>query len=184
MGSSDEVRSLVEPALAASGLEIWDVELERGVLRLLVDSPGGIDLDTLARASGIVSGLLDEHPQAGPQGTYELEVSSPGVERTLRSQDHFRRYLGAEINVKTAVAVAGARRHRGRLVSVSEEGIELQPADRPEGEPIHIGFAEIERARTVLVWGPTPAPAARRRGRSNAASKPSAAPAALDAKDA
>ena len=184
MGSSDGVRSLAEPALAAAGLEIWDIELERGVLRLLVDSPGGVDLDTLARASGIVSGLLDEHPEAGPEGSYELEVSSPGVERTLRNPDHFRRYLGAEINVKTTVAVAGARRHRGRLASVAEDGIELQPSDHPGGEPIRIGFGEVERARTVLVWGPTPAPTARRRGRTKAASKPSAAPAALDAKDA
>lgn len=183
MGPSHDVRSLVEPALAAAGLEIWDVEAARGALRLLVDSPGGVDLDTLTRASGIVSGLLDDHPEVTPEGSYELEVSSPGVERALRTPDHYRRYLGSEVSVKTKAVVGGARRHRGRLAGVSDDGIELQPSEPPGAEPVVIAFGDIERARTVLVWGPTPAPGARHRGR-NTSSKPSAAPAALDAKDA
>ena len=182
MGPSDDIRSLVEPALTAAGLEIWDVEAARGALRLLVDSPSGVDLDALTRASGIVSGLLDDHPEVTPEGSYELEVSSPGVERTLRTPDHYRRYLGAEVSVKTKAAVGGARRHRGRLAGVADDGIELQPAEPPGAEPVAIAFGDIERARTVLVWGPTPASGARR-GRKTS-SKPSAAPAALDAKDA
>ena len=183
MASAEAIRSLVEPALADAGLEVWDVEVARGVLRLLVDSPGGVDLDALTRASGIVSGLLDDHPEATPDGSYELEVSSPGVERTLRTPEHFRRYLGAELSVKTKAAVDGARRHRGSLSGVADSGIELRPADPPGAAPVGIAFSDIERARTVLVWGPTPAPGARPRGRA-AASKPSAASAALDAKDA
>lgn len=183
MASSDGLRSLVEPALAAAGLETWDVEAGRGVLRILVDAPGGVDLDALTRASGIVSGLLDDHPEVAPEGSYELEVSSPGVERTLRTPDHFRRYVGSEVSVKTSVPVAGARRHRGRLTGVSGEGIDMQPAEPPGAGPISIAFADIDRARTVLVWGPASAPAARRPGRRKAA-KSSAAPAGLDAKDA
>lgn len=183
MASSEGVRSLAEPALAAAGLETWDVEAGRGVLRILVDAPGGVDLDALTRASGIVSGLLDEHPEVAPEGSYELEVSSPGVERTLRTPEHYRRYIGSEVNVKTSVPVAGARRHRGRLTAASDEAIEMQPAEPPDADPISIAFADIERTRTVLVWGPASAPAARRPGRKKAA-KSSAAGAGLDAKDA
>lgn len=188
MGSTEAarsapLRSLLEPALTAAGLETWDVESGRGVLRVLVDAPGGVDLDALTRASGIVSKLVDERPELAPDGSYQLEVSSPGVERTLRTPEHFRRYVAAEISVKTTVAVDGARRHRGRLTAVTEDGIELEPADRPGGDPIGIAFADISRAHTVLVWGPTPAPAARREGRK-AGAKPPAAHAALDAKDA
>lgn len=183
MGSSEAARSLLEPALAASGLETWDVESGRGVLRVLVDAPGGVDLDALTRASGIVSNLVDEHPEVAPEGSYQLEVSSPGLERTLRIPEHFRRFVASEISVKTTIAIDGARRHRGRLTAVTEEGIELEPADRPGADPIGIAFADISRAHTVLVWGPTPAPAARRKGRK-ASAKPSAAHAALDAKDA
>ena len=153
------------------------------MLRVLVDAPGGVDLDTLTRASGIVSALMDENAELAPAGSYQLEVSSPGVERTLRTPEHFRRFVGAELSVKIAVPVAGARRHRGRLAGVDDEGIELQPSDHPDGDPIRIGFGEISRAHTVLVWGSNTAPAARRRGHKSAA-KPSAGAAALNAKDA
>jgi len=183
VGSVETLRSLAEPVLADAGLETWDVEAGRGVLRFLVDAPGGVDLDTLTRASVIVSELVDGHPELAPDGSYQLEVSSPGVERILRTPEHFRRYIGAEVNVKTSVPVGGARRHTGRLTSTGPEGIEIQPAEGPEGEHLGIRFEEIDRARTVLVWGPTAAPTARGRGRNERAH--SAAPrAALDAKDA
>ena len=182
MGSVEAIRALIEPALASAGLEVWDVESGRGLVRVLVDTPHGIDLDTLSEANRIISPLLDENPGLTPAGHYELEVSSPGVERPLRTVEHFRRYVGAEVTVKTHELVGETRRHKGRLVSVDEESIELQPSDQP-GAPVRILHDQIERARTVLVWAPNPAPAARRRaGRS--AAKASAAPAALHAKDA
>jgi ribosome maturation factor RimP len=188
VGSAEAIRTIVEPALGSAGLELWDVETGRGLVRVLVDAPGGIDLDTLSEANRIISPLLDEHPELTPAGSYELEVSSPGVERTLRDLDHYRRYIGSEINVKTTQPVEGGRRHRGRLVAADEDAIEIEPSDRPKAPVVRIGRDQIERARTVLVWGPTPAPAARRRsartGTGASVAKASAAPAALDAKDA
>jgi ribosome maturation factor RimP len=188
VGSAEAIRTMVEPALASAGLEVWDVETGRGVVRVLVDAPGGIDLDTLSDANRIVSPLLDEHPELTPAGSYQLEVSSPGVERTLRGLEHFRRYVGTEISVKTTEPLDGSRRHRGRLVAADEEAIELQLSERPDDPVLRIRHDQIERARTVLVWGPTPAPAARRRNARTVAnasvSKASVGPAALDAKDA
>ncbi len=183
MGSAEAIRTVVEPALASAGLEIWDVETGGGLVRVLVDAPGGIDLDTLSDANRIISPLLDQHPELTPAGSYELEVSSPGVERTLRTVDHFRRYVGEQVTVKTTEPVDGGRRHKGRLASVGDDAIELQPSDQPEGSALRIRHDQIERARTVLVWGPTPAPVARRRAARQAA-KASAAPAAPNAKDA
>jgi ribosome maturation factor RimP len=134
---------------------LWDVEIERDVVRLLVDRPGGIDLDALASVAGrVVSPLLDEHPEVTPDGQYSLEVSSPGVERTLRRPEHYRRYVGTEVAVKTRVAVNGARRHQGRLVSVDDDGVTVAA----EGGLVTIAHRDIERARTVLVWGPAPKP--------------------------
>jgi ribosome maturation factor RimP len=188
VGSAEAVRAMVEPALASAGLELWDVETGRGLVRVLIDAPGGIDLDTLSDANRIISPILDEHPELTPSGSYQLEVSSPGVERNLRGVEHFRRYAGSEVNVKTSKPVDGSRRHRGRLVSADEDAIEVQPSDRPDGPVLRIRHDQIERARTVLVWGPTPAPAARRRNARTATKPPavkaSAAPAAPDAKDA
>jgi ribosome maturation factor RimP len=117
-------------------------------------APGrGIDLDALSDASGVLSPVLDAHPEAVPAGRYQLEVSSPGIERTLRTPGQFRRYIGSEITVKTAEPVAGARRHRGRIVEVGAASIDLQP-DADPGALLRLRFDQMNRARTVMEWGP------------------------------
>ncbi len=157
--SPDAMRALVEPPLASAGLELWDVEISGDTVRVLVDRPGGIDLDALADLAGrVVSPLLDEHPELTPVGQYSLEVSSPGVERILRRPDHFERYIGTEVSVKTKVVVDGARRHQGRLVSAGPDGIVVARADGSESAPVRIGHEQIDRARIVLVWSPTEKP--------------------------
>lgn len=178
--SSEAIRALVEPALASTGLELWDVEVSRDAVRVLVDRPGGIDLDALAGVAGqVVSPLLDEHPELTPAGQFSLEVSSPGVERNLRRTEHYARYIGTEISVKTTEAVAGARRHHGNLLAVDEHGIALEPKDGLVGEVVNLPFDRIERARTVLVWGPAPAkpghPKGSKRSKATKASSKSSA---------
>ena len=105
----------------------------RDVVRIMVERPAewsprtrtlppdddrrpAVDLEALTAASGALSPVLDEHPEVVPEGRYQLEVSSPGIERTLRTPEQYRRYLDSEITVKTSAPVAGARRHRGRLI--------------------------------------------------------------------
>jgi ribosome maturation factor RimP len=172
MASTESIRELAEPVLASAGLELWDVELARDVVRIMVDRPGGVDLDALTAANGVLSPILDAHPGAVPEGRYQLEISSPGVERALRTPAQYRRYLGAEITVKTDLPIEGTRRHRGRLVAATEAadgGIVLEPADEPGGA-VELPYDHIDRARTVLVWGPDPgAPAKGRRGPSGRA---------------
>jgi ribosome maturation factor RimP len=181
MGSVESVREVVGPALTSRGLELWDVEITRDVVRILVDRPGGIDLDALTQASGVISPLLDQNPVLAPGGRYQLEVSSPGIERTLRTPDQFRRYLGSEITVKTSVPVSGARRHRGTLVAADDGTIRLQPTDAPDGAVVELRHDQIDRARTILVWGPTPPAAGKRPGKRPA--RATTATAAPDAKD-
>jgi ribosome maturation factor RimP len=181
MGSAERIRNVVEPALTSRGLELWDVEITRDVLRILVDRPGGIDLDALTEASGAISPLLDENPALVPLEHYQLEVSSPGLERTLRTPEQFRRYLGSEITVKTSVPVSGARRHHGVLVGADEGAIRLQPSDVPGAGAIELRHDQIDRARTVLVWGSTPSQAPKRAAKRPA--RAATATVALDAKD-
>jgi ribosome maturation factor RimP len=157
---------------------LWDVEVDRDVVRIMVersratgepaggvdgsasseptDTPGagpGIDLDALSNASNALSPVLDAHPEAVPAGRYQLEVSSPGIERTLRTPEQVRRYLGAEITVKTSEPVAGARRHRGRIIEVGAAGIDLEP-DTDSAGRLQLRFDQMNRARTVMDWGP------------------------------
>jgi ribosome maturation factor RimP len=163
MASTESIRELADPVLASAGLELWDVEVARDVVRIMVDRTGGVDLDALSRASAVLSPLLDEHPEVVPEGHYQLEVSSPGVERTLRTPAQYRRYVGSELQVKTRVAVEGGRRHHGRLLSAGDDAIELELRDTA-GRRLALRYDEIERARTVLVWGPAahPSPKAHR----------------------
>ncbi len=159
VGSPEAIRALVERPLASSGVELWDVEITRDTVRILIDRPGGVDLDALAEvAGGVVSPLLDGHPELTPDGQFSLEVSSPGVERPLRRTDQYSRYIGTEISVKTRVAVDGARRHQGRLVSVDDQGIVLAPSAAPDDRTLAIAHRDIDRARTMLAWGPAEKP--------------------------
>jgi ribosome maturation factor RimP len=178
VGQAEDIRDLVAPAVADAGLELWDVEVARDVVRVLIDRPGGIDLESLAGvASQVVSPLLDEHPDLTPAGNFQLEVSSPGLERSLRTPDQYRRYIGTEITVKTVAPIAGARRHHGTLSSVQEHSIQLHPTDAPEGPPVELRLDQIDRARTVLTWGSASAPAGAR-GQAKASGAPRRAAAA------
>ncbi|MGH9122461.1 MAG: ribosome maturation factor RimP [Acidimicrobiales bacterium] len=159
------VRALVAPALAGLGLELWDVESGPSSLRILVERPGGVDLEALSAATEAISPLLDAAAGVQPEGSYSLEVSSPGIERTLRTLDQYRRYLGEVVSVKTAVAVNGSRRHMGKLVGADEAAISVQ---LDSGEVVQLPLECVERTRTVLVWGPAPKPSPSR------ASKPTA----------
>src|SRR5882757_4410398 len=99
MTVTDRVRDLVDPLLADLGLEIYDIEQLAGTLRITIDRPGGIDLESLALATRVVSRQLD-HDDPIP-GRYTLEVSSPGLERTLRTPEHFERAVGQIVNLRT-----------------------------------------------------------------------------------
>jgi ribosome maturation factor RimP len=162
MASTDSIRALAQPPLASVGLRLWDVEVTADVVRVLVDRDGGIDLDALSDASRVMSALFDAHDEIAPDGQYQLEVSSPGLERTLRTPEHFGEYLGATVTVKTAVDVDGTRRHRGVLAGADETGIALIPETAvADTVPTSIPYNQIERARTVLDWGPAPKPGSR-----------------------
>jgi ribosome maturation factor RimP len=162
MASTDSIRALAQPPLASAGLRLWDVEVTSDIVRVLVDRDGGIDLDALSDASRVMSELFDAHDEIAPDGHYQLEVSSPGLERNLRTPEHFAEYVGATVTVKTVVAVDGTRRHRGVLLTVDDDGItivsETAGVDTP---PTSISYDQIERARTVLDWGPAPKPGSR-----------------------
>jgi ribosome maturation factor RimP len=158
MGPAESVRELVEPLVTAAGLECWDVESSAGVVRVLVDRPGGVDLDALGQLTQMISAALDDHDVV-PGGRYQLEVSSPGVERTLRTPAQYRRFIGSPLSIKTAVAVDGERRFQGVLMAADDDGVTIEVDNRPR----RLAYRDIQKAHTVLVWGPTPKPGQPRR---------------------
>lgn len=152
MGSTDSLAALARPLLDQANLDLWDIEVGPSMVRILVDRPGGVDLDALSAATRALSPLLDEREDLVPAGHYDLEVSSPGIERTLRTVDHFRRYVGSLVTLKTREAIGGTRRLRGTLVAVADEAVDIVVEGSPQA--VTVPLDQIERARTVLEWGP------------------------------
>jgi ribosome maturation factor RimP len=175
MTVADRVRDLVLPLLAERDIELYDIEVSGPVLKVVVDRKGGLDLDVLAKATRAVSHALDE---ADPiAGTYTLEVTSPGLERTLRTPQHFARAVGETVKVKaTADAAADSpddRRLAGQLSAADDDGITVRTGVDDEGAPVEhrLAYADIERARTVFEWGPGDKPGTSRRAKQSATAR-------------
>lgn len=149
MATTDRVAALVTPILEARGAELYDVELAGATLRVLVDREGGIDLGDLESVSREVSAALDDDDPLPDQRWY-LEVSSPGLERPLRTPGHFRSAVGSTVKVKTTGRVEGERRVEGPLEDADDDGFVV--AGR------RIAYDQVERARTVFEWGGQPKP--------------------------
>jgi ribosome maturation factor RimP len=162
MNAEEAIAEALGPTVQAAGLGIWDVERSGTSLRVLVDRPGGVDLDAVAEVTTAISAVLDERDDLVPAGRYTLEVSSPGLERRLRYPRHFGAYIGQEVAVKTTEAIEGSRRLRGRLTAATESGIALVVQAEGQAGPheVQVPMALVERANTVFSWG-TPARAAK-----------------------
>ena len=162
--AESELAGQFTPLLETMGLELYDVELAAGALRVTVTRDGGVDLDTLASASSMLSAWLDEHDPM--PGRYTLEVSSPGLERRLRTPEQFKGAVGETVTLRIAPEGVAAERVTGTLAAATDDGLELLT----EAGPRRARYGEVERARTVFVWGPTPKPSPSR-GRAAATRK-------------
>jgi ribosome maturation factor RimP len=148
---ADRVRDLVLPILADRHLDLYDVEHAGGVLRVVVDREGGLDLDALSDATRAVSRALDE---ADPLSSrYTLEVTSPGLERTLRTPEHFAGAVGETVKIKTAPGADNERRVEGVLDAADGLGISVRTG-KGDADIRRLTYDEVVRARTVFNWGP------------------------------
>jgi len=99
----DKVRQIAAPLAAQEGLELIDAEIGGGggrqILRLFIDKAGGVSLDDCTAVSRAVSTALDVEDPI--EGAYDLEVSSPGLDRPLKTPEHFQKFLGSKVRVKT-----------------------------------------------------------------------------------
>jgi len=168
----EAVRAVIEPIVVSLDLEVFDLTIDGRTLQLTVDREGGVDLDALTAATQAVSAALDAADQAGPDlgsGSYSLEVSSPGLERPLRTPTHFRRAIGATVSVKVHSAGDSEEpeRHRGVLVDTGDDSCTVDV----DGEPVRITYDSIVAARTVFEWGPAPKPGSGGRQKKSAKKK-------------
>lgn len=145
------VWEIASPLVADEGLEIFDIEFRREgrggwVLRLYLDKEGGPNLDDLTRVSRQLGDLLDVHDVL--QRSYTLEVSSPGVNRILKRPEHFTRFLGKRIRVRTRERIEGRRSFLGHLKESTEDGIVVSNED----VELYIPYGMIEKANYEHDW--------------------------------
>ena len=152
-GNTNDLAEALSPVLEARGLDLVDVELHGAQLTVFVDREGGIGLDELGDATRDVSAALDDIDPM--PGRYTLSVSSPGLERRLRTPAHFARAVGETVTIRIDAGTADVRRITGTLESADETGCTIAGPEVPDGE-MRIAYDQIERARTVFEWGPEP----------------------------
>lgn len=152
MSALEEVRDLAESITRRRSLRLWDVEMGgqpgRATVRVLVDGEGeGIDLDTVAEVAEELSRALDLRDPI--QGRYTLEVSSPGLERNLKSVEHFRSSVGKQVVVKTKEKLVGnSHRVEGTVAEALDDEVRLEA----DGGSFVIPYDAIKAARTVFEW--------------------------------
>ena len=153
MGVLEEVRDLAEAVTRRRELRLWDVEMAgqpgRAVVRVFVDRvEGAVDLDTVAEVAEELSRALDLRDPISAR--YTLEVSSPGLERSLKAPEHFALSLGKRITVKTREILHGnGHRIDGEVIGTSGDAVQLAVDDKAE---VAVPYDVIKSARTVFEW--------------------------------
>ncbi len=139
MSELAQLQETIETRLADLDPEVELVALERPTpesLRIYIDHPAGVDLALCERVTGHLRDLLER---------WSLEVSSPGADRPLTKPEHFRRFLGRRVRVRTREQIAGRKSFTGTLTAVDESGVAV---DSGAGA-VEIPLAGIRRSNLV-----------------------------------
>jgi len=138
---------LFEPVVNGMGFDLIEIEHfpnpKHGVLRLYIDKPEGVVIEDCSAVSHQVSALIDvEEPVSGQ---FNLEVSSPGLDRPLRRLKDFQRFVGSQVKIKTVMPLDGQRNFKGRLLQADEEVLVIET----DTEELSLPMNAIEKARIV-----------------------------------
>lgn len=143
MRARDGLTKLIGPVVQGMGYDLVGVEFDghQRILRIYIDSPDGIKLEDCSKVSYQIGGVLDvEDPIPG---RYQLEISSPGMDRPLFELDHFARFKGCVVRLQLSRPLEGRRRFKARLQGVEEQDVLLLEDDKH----FRIPFELIEKAR-------------------------------------
>jgi len=147
-GLKDTVRDVAERVTSGRGFELVDIEVKRApggqLVRLFVDKPGGIGLDDLQSVSEEVSAILDAEDPI--ESAYTLEVSSPGLDRPLKSEADYKRYQGRLARLSSYEPLDGRRHWTGRILSV-EQGVISLGLEKEGGTVTRIPLEKIAHGR-------------------------------------
>ena len=138
---------MLEPAVQAAGYELWGLEFVRAgrhsTLRVFIDHENGITVDDCADCSRQMSAVLDVEDPISSE--YNLEVSSPGMDRPLFTLDQYKAFVGQDVSVKTRLAQAGQRKFSGTLLSVDSDMLSIQT----QTQVVDLMFENIEKGNLL-----------------------------------
>ena len=143
MSDLRQLQTNIEERIAALHPDVELIALEQPAgetLRLYIDRPGGVDLALCELVTGELRDLLE---------SYSLEVSSPGADRPLTKPEHFRRFIGRRVKVRTTEAIAGQHNFTGTLTEADDEGVSLDA----DGSDVRIPLAGIRRSNLIPEFG-------------------------------
>ncbi|AZM55870.1 ribosome maturation factor RimP [Streptomyces sp. WAC 01529] len=148
---SERLRQLLEPLVSSQDLDLEEIEVasvgRKRVLRVVIDSDDGVDLDQIAEVSRLLSAKLDETDAMG-EGEYDLEVGSPGAERALTEHRHYLRAVDRLVKFQ----LTGGDELVARILTVDDEGLDLEVPGVKGRKPTarRIAFDEIDKARVQV----------------------------------
>jgi ribosome maturation factor RimP len=124
-----EIRQILDPILESMGLSLWDIEFQKHgpkwLLRIYIDrESGGVTLNDCEQVSRDLGTALDVEEII--KHAYTLEVSSPGLDRTLTKPEHYARFIGSVVKIKTFQAIEGQKVFRGKLLGVGDGVIKIE----------------------------------------------------------
>ncbi|QEU91476.1 ribosome maturation factor RimP [Streptomyces kanamyceticus] len=149
---SERLRQLLEPLVSSQDLDLEEIEVtpvgRKRVLRVVIDSEDGVDLDTIAEVSRLLSAKLDESDAMG-EGEYDLEVGSPGAERALTERRHYVRAVNRLVKFQLT---EGGGELVARILTVDDEGLDLEVPGVKGRKPTsrRLAFDEIDKARVQV----------------------------------
>lgn len=149
---AQQLTELIAPVCVDSGYELVDLEFKGGLLRVFIDFPEGLDkhigFEDCEALSRELSAVLDVEDPI--KSKYSLEVSSPGIDRPLRTAAHFRRFVGEEAKITLNIGLAGRRKFTGLLKSVDESGTSVTV--EVDGTLFELPLADLASAKLIPDW--------------------------------
>lgn len=143
------VSRVVRPILARQGVELVEVcylrEQGSWVLRIFIDKPGGVSLDDCVQVSRSIEDVLDVEDMIPHR--YRLEVSSPGLDRVLKTESDFQRFCGRRARIQTLRPLEGRKNFKGRILACDQGVVTLQDA---QGSVFRIPLAWVAKSRLEI----------------------------------
>lgn len=144
---NNELYNALETAIKGCGVDVYDIEKlrenENYILRVSITSPDGVNLDKCAQVSNVISPILDIYEPMSSK--YNLEVSSPGIERKLKNPKQFKASIGELVEIKDFEK----NKVKGKLVSANDESITIELED---GENKSYNYSDVSQAKTYFQW--------------------------------